>query len=169
GMPPSSTLGARPDRVVVAGKLYCTLDAYTPADTYPYSQSVQTGDLELNYMRNSVKVVIDAYEGTTDFYVVDPKDPLINAYRATFPSLFKPLDSMPQGLRAHLRVPEDLFSVQVFIYATYHVTADADGARVLFAREDVWQVPTAQNSPGSQAVRLDPYYVLFRLPGEDKP
>jgi uncharacterized membrane protein (UPF0182 family) len=76
---------------------------------------------------------------------------------------------MPQGLRAHLRVPEDMFSVQVFIYATYHVTADASGAKVLFAREDVWAIPTAQTSPGSQASRLNPYYVLFRLPGEDKP
>ena len=166
---PFLTFDGDPYLVVVDGKLYWILDAYTTADSYPYSQGVQFGDLELNYMRNSVKVVIDAYEGTTDFYVMDPKDPIINAYRATFPTLFKPIDSMAQGLRDHLRVPEDLFSVQVFIYATYHVTADADGARVLFAREDVWQVPTAQNSPGSQAVRLDPYYVLFRLPGEQNP
>jgi uncharacterized protein len=166
---PFLTFDRDPYLVVVDGKLYWILDAYTTADTYPYSQAVQTGDLGFNYMRNSVKVVIDAYEGTTDFYVVAPRDPLINAYRATFPSLFKSIDTMPQGLRAHLRVPEDLFRVQVFIYATYHVTADANGARVLFAREDVWQVPTAQNSPGSQAVRLDPYYVLFRLPGEANP
>src|SRR5205814_2741742 len=122
---PFLTFDGDPYLVVADGKLYWILDAYTTANTYPYSQGVEMGDLELNYMRNSVKVVINAYEGTTDFYVMDPRDPLINAYRATFPSLFKPLGSMPQGLRAHLRVPEDLFSVQVFIYGTYHVNADA--------------------------------------------
>jgi uncharacterized membrane protein (UPF0182 family) len=166
---PFLTFDGDPYLVVVDGKLYWILDAYTTASTYPYSQGVVFGELDLNYMRNSVKVVIDAYEGTADFYVMDPKDPLINAYRAVFPSLFKSFDSMPQGLRAHLRVPEDLFSVQVFIYATYHVSPDASGAKVLFAREDVWQVPTAQTSPRSQATRLEPYYVLFRLPGEEDP
>ena len=166
---PFLTFDGDPYLVVVDGKLYWILDAYTTASTYPYSQGVSFGDLDLNYMRNSVKVVIDAYEGTVDFYAVDTKDPLINAYRATFPTLFKPFDAIPQGLRAHLRVPEDLFSVQVFIYATYHVTADSAGAKVLFAREDVWAIPTAQTSPGSQATRLEPYYVLFRLPGEENP
>ena len=166
---PFLTFDGDPYLVVVDGKLYWILDAYTTGSTYPYSQGVSFGDLDLNYMRNSVKVVIDAYEGTVDFYVMDTKDPLINAYRATFPTLFKPADAIPQGLRAHLRVPEDLFSVQVFIYATYHVTADEGGAKVLFAREDVWAIPTAQTSPGSQATRLEPYYVLFRLPGEENP
>lgn len=166
---PFLTFDGDPYLVVVDGKLYWILDAYTTAETYPYSQGVQFGDLELNYMRNSVKVVIDAYEGTADFYVMDTKDPLINAYRATFPTLFKSADAIPEGLRAHLRVPEDLFSVQVFIYATYHVSPDSDGAKVLFAREDVWQVPTAQTRPGVAASRLEPYYVLFRLPGEEDP
>jgi uncharacterized membrane protein (UPF0182 family) len=100
---------------------------------------------------------------------MDPRDPIINAYRATFPSLFKPVESMPDALRAHLRVPEDLFNVQVQIYATYHVNADAVGARVLFAREDVWQVPKTQISPGSPESSLEPYYVLFRLPGQQSP
>jgi hypothetical protein len=159
-----------PYLVIVDGRMYWILDAYTTAATYPYSQTELVGDnFEINYIRNSVKVVIDAYEGTTDFYVVDPKDPIIKAYKATFPSLFKPIDAMPAGLRAHLRVPEDLFNLQVEIYATYHVSADASGATVLFAREDVWQVPTAQNAPGTQAVALEPYYVLFRLPGEQNP
>jgi uncharacterized membrane protein (UPF0182 family) len=116
-------------------------------------------------VRNSVKVVIDAYEGTADFYIVDPTDPIIKAYQATFPSLFKPLDAMPAGLRAHIRVPEDLFTTQVQIYATYHVT----DPKVFFAREDVWAIPTAQNSPSSAAAAVQPYYVLFRLPGETTP
>jgi uncharacterized membrane protein (UPF0182 family) len=112
-----------------------------------------------------VKVVIDAYEGTADFYVTDPTDPIIKAYQATFPSLFKPIAAMPAGLRAHIRVPEDLFTTQVNIYATYHVT----DPKVFFAREDVWDIPTAQNSPSSVAAAVQPYYVLFRLPGETTP
>jgi uncharacterized membrane protein (UPF0182 family) len=118
--------------------------------------------VDVNYIRNSVKVIIDAYEGTADFYVVDPTDPIIKAYEGTFPSLFKSMDSMPSGLRAHLRVPEDLFSIQVGIYATYHIT----DPRVFFAREDVWDIPTAQTSPGGPKEPVQPYYVLFRLPGE---
>jgi hypothetical protein len=128
-----------------------------------------TNPVDINYVRNSVKVVIDAYEGTADFYVFDPKDPIIKAYQATFPSLFKSMDSMPAGLRAHVRVPVDLFNTQVEIYATYHVTADAAGANVFFSREDVWDVPTAQNAPGVAATAVEPYYVLFRLPGEQTP
>ena len=156
--------------VIVDGRIYWILDAYTTGDTYPYSQAEDLGpDKSINYIRNSVKVVIDAYEGTVDFYVVDPKDPIIRAYQATFPSLFKPADAMPPGLRAHLRVPEGLFNLQVAIYATYHVTPDAAGAKVLFAREDVWAVPTTQSGPRSQATTMTPYYVLFRLPGEENP
>jgi len=166
---PFLTFDGDPYLVVVDGRLYWILDAYTTASTYPYSQTIGYGDNEINYIRNSVKVVIDAYEGTTDFYVVDQKDPLIKAYQATFPSLFKPIDLMPSGIRAHLRVPEDLFRAQVLIYSTYHVNADPSGAKVLFAREDVWAVPTTQTGPGGQQIALDPYYVLFRLPGEQNP
>src|SRR5881296_1213369 len=166
---PFLTFDGDPYLVVVDGRLYWILDAYTTASTYPYSQTIGYGDNEINYIRNSVKVVIDAYEGTTDFYVVDQKDPLIKAYQATFPSLFKPIDLMPSGIRAHLRVPEDLFRAQVLIYSTYHVNADPSGAKVLFAREDVWAVPTTQTGPGGQQIQLDPYYVLFRLPGEQNP
>ena len=167
---PFLTFDSDPYLVVVDGRLYWILDAYTTASTYPYAQTVSvSSDTDINYIRNSVKVVIDTYQGTTDFYVIDPKDPLIRAYEATFPSLFKSIDKMPQGLRSHLRIPEGLFRVQVGIYATYHVTADAAGARVLFAREDVWAIPTAQTSPNSAATALQPYYVLFRLPGQQNP
>jgi uncharacterized protein len=162
-----------PYLVVVDGRLYWVLDAYTTASTFPYSQTETFGhdqyQEDINYIRNSVKVVVDAYEGTTVFYVVDPKDPLIKAYAATFPSLFRPVEQMPDTLRAHLRVPEDMFKLQVGIYATYHVTPDAAGARVLFAREDVWAVPTTQSGPNSPASAMQPYYVLFRLPGEQNP
>jgi uncharacterized membrane protein (UPF0182 family) len=152
------------------GRIYWVLDAYTTGTTYPYSQTVifqpgTTNASYANYVRNSVKVVVDAYEGTTDFYVADPNDPLIKAYQATFPSLFKPLDLLPQGLKDHLRVPVDLFNVQTEIYATYHIV----DPKVFFAREDVWAIPTAQNSPSGTSKPLEPYYVLFRLPGEKNP
>ena len=99
------------------------------------------------------------------FYVVDPKDPIIRAYADTFPTLFTAIDAMPAGLRNHIRVPVDLFNTQVGIYATYHIT----DPKVFFAREDVWDIPTAQTSPGSAQVPVQPYYVLFRLPGEQNP
>ena len=170
---PFLTFDQDPYVVVVDGRVYWIIDAYTTGDTYPYSQastfqsnqSNSTNGFDVNYVRNSVKVVIDAYEGTADFYIIDPKDPIIKAYQATFPSLFKPIDSMPSGLRDHLRVPVDLFDVQVEIYATYHIT----DPKVFFAREDVWAVPTAQTAPGSAPAPVQPYYVLFRLPGESNP
>jgi uncharacterized membrane protein (UPF0182 family) len=167
---PFLTFDSDPYVVVVDGKVYWILDAYTTGSTYPYSQTVTfqpsgANPVDINYVRNSVKVVIDAYEGTADFYVIDPKDPIIKAYQATFPSLFKPIDAMSAGLRAHLRVPIDLFDTQVQIYATYHIT----DPKVFFAREDVWDLPTAQTSPGSAPTPVQPYYVLFRLPGEQNP
>ena len=167
---PFLTFDNHPYVVVVDGRVYWILDAYTTGTTYPYAQAStfpinSSSEPNINYVRNSVKVVVDAYEGTTDFYVIDPTDPIIKAYAATFPSLFKPIDSMPSGLRDHLRVPVDLFNVQVGIYATYHIS----DPNVFFAREDVWDIPTAQTSPGSLATPVQPYYVLFRLPGETKP
>jgi uncharacterized membrane protein (UPF0182 family) len=167
---PFLTFDQDPYVVIVDGRVYWILDAYTTGTTYPYAQTetlqpTSTNSMRVNYIRNSVKVVIDAYEGTADFYVVDPKDPIIRAYQATFPTLFKPIDAMPEGLRAHLRVPQDLFDVQVSVYATYHIT----DPKVFFAKEDVWDVPTAQSGPGSTALQVQPYYVLFRLPGEQNP
>jgi uncharacterized membrane protein (UPF0182 family) len=165
---PFLTFDQDPYVVVVDGRLYWILDAYTTGTTYPYSQSTSfqgSSLFNINYVRNSVKVVIDAYEGTADLYVVDPKDPIIKAYQATFPTLFKPIDAMSAGLRAHLRVPLDLFNAQVNIYATYHIT----DPKVFFGREDVWDIPTAQTAPGSTAKPVQPYYVLFRLPGEQTP
>ncbi len=167
---PFLTFDQDPYMVVVDGKIYWIVDAYTTGVTYPYSQRTtfqpsSTNAADINYVRNSVKVVIDAYEGTVDFYIVDPKDPIIRAYAATFPTMFKPIDTMPAGLRAHLRVPEDLFNNQVEIYATYHIS----DPKVFFSREDVWDVPTAQSAPGALATPVQPYYVLFRLPGQQNP
>ncbi|HEX3508720.1 MAG TPA: UPF0182 family protein [Candidatus Dormibacteraeota bacterium] len=167
---PFLTFDNHPYVVVVGGRVYWILDAYTTGTTYPYAQASTfpvgaASEPNIDYIRNSVKVVVDAYEGTTDFYVIDPTDPIIKAYAATFPSLFKPIDAMPSGLRDHLRVPIDLFNVQVGIYATYHIS----DPNVFFAREDVWDVPTAQTSPTAAATPVQPYYVLFRLPGETNP
>jgi uncharacterized membrane protein (UPF0182 family) len=151
--------------VVVDGKLYWIIDAYTSASTFPYSQSSSFDGNDINYVRNSVKVVINAYDGSTTFYVVNQDEPLIRAYAAAFPSEFKPIDQMPAGLRAHIRVPVDLFNTQVDIYATYHIS----DPKVFFAREDVWDIPTASTSPGATGTQVQPYYVLFRLPGEANP
>src|SRR5216683_2164259 len=162
---PFLSFDSSPYVVDVDGRIYWIVDAYTTGATYPYSQTVPFGSGRINYIRNSVKVVIDAYEGTAVFYVVDPKDPIISAYEATFPTLFTSMDAMPAALRAHIRVPVDLFNAQVGIYATYHIT----DPKVFFAREDVWDIPTAQASPGALPTPVSPYYVLFRLPGEQNP
>lgn len=164
---PFLTFDSDPYIVVVDGHLYWILDAYTTGSTYPYSEAQPFGSNQnsINYIRNSVKVVIDAYEGTPTFYIADPNDPIIKAYQATFPSLFKPLDAMPSGLRAHIRVPEDMFSVQVQVYSIYHMS----DPHVFFTQEDAWDIPTGQTSPGSAPLPVQPYYVLFRLPGEQNP
>ncbi len=134
--------------VVVGGRLYWIQDAYTGATTYPYSQAFDDIDGQ-NYLRNSVKVVVDAYTGAVRFYVADPTDPIIRAYEAAFPGLYRPLSQMPAALKAHLRVPPTFFSVQAEVYATYHMSDPA----TFYNREDVWSMP------------LQPYYVEMRLPG----
>jgi uncharacterized membrane protein (UPF0182 family) len=147
--------------VVADGKLYWIMDAYTTAETYPYSQ--QDSATQINYIRNSVKVVVDAYEGTASFYIADPNDPIIKAYARGFPTLFKPIDEMPATLRLHIRYPQDLFNVQVAVYTQYHMT----DPQVFYNREDVWDIPEESTGPGSTAT-LAPYYVLMRLPEEQR-
>jgi len=159
---PFLTFDGDPYIVVADGKLYWVIDAYTSADTYPYSQLDSAS--QVNYMRNSVKVVIDAYEGTTDFYIADPNDPIIKAYEKAFPTLFKPLDAMPASIRQHVRYPLDLFNVQASVYRTYHMT----DPQVFYNREDVWATPDESTGPGETAP-LQPYYVLMRLPDQSKP
>jgi uncharacterized membrane protein (UPF0182 family) len=151
--------------VVDGGKMYWLQDAYTTTTKYPYSQPVQG----FNYIRNSVKIVVDAYDGTTTYYVADPSDPLIQTYEKIFPALFRPLSEMPEGLRAHVRYPEDMFLAQIDQYRTYHMT----DAQVFYNREDVWAVPQerfAQGGAGQARSQqaIEAYYVLMRLPGETR-
>jgi uncharacterized membrane protein (UPF0182 family) len=159
-----------PYLVTQGGKLYWVMDAYTSTDRFPYSDRVDlasisaTGNLRgtSNYIRNSVKVVIDAYEGTMRFYLVDPNDALAATYQKIFPSLFTPGDQMPAGLRAHLRYPEDLFKVQAAQYRDYHIL---DPQR-LYEREDVWDIPKDPTSEADAA--MNPYYVVMKLPDTDE-
>jgi uncharacterized membrane protein (UPF0182 family) len=155
-----------PDPYIVIGddgRLYWMIDAYTTSDSYPYSSNYQLGDNTINYMRNSVKVVIDAYNGTTTFYVFDPADPIINAYRNLFPALFKDASAMPADLRAHVRYPELLLEMQAQVYALYHMT----DPEVFYNREDLWNVASEVTGNGGQQTQiLQPNYVLMRLPGE---
>ena len=148
------------------GHLYWIVDGYTTASTYPYSeQEDQTfGSLQqgTNYVRNSVKAVVNAYDGSVQLYVATPHDPIIQAYEKTFPALFKPLTDMPASLLTHVRVPSDMFTMQADIYRTYHVT----DPNVFYQREDVWDFATEQPSPDQAPQPLSPYYVMMRLPDE---
>ncbi len=146
-----------PYMVIHDGRLFWIVDCYTISDHYPYSQRNADG---INYIRNSVKVVIDAYTGATDFYVSDPEDPVIRTWQAIFPALFKPLTALPADLRAHIRYPEDLFIIQADIYGTYHMT----DPQVFYNREDQWGFP--RENYGGETTTMQPYYVIMRLPGE---
>jgi uncharacterized membrane protein (UPF0182 family) len=148
------------------GRLSWVMDAFTTSDSYPYSTHYDLDGNSINYMRNSVKVVIDAYNGTTTFYVFDNNDPVLAAYRRIFPSLFKDASLMPADLRKHVRYPEKLFKLQAQVYGLYHMTDPA----VFFNREDLWTVATetnGQSSDGQQTTApMQPNFVLMKLPGE---
>ena len=149
---------ADPYMVIDAGgRLRWILDGYTATTRYPYSEPLQNG---VNYMRNSVKVVIDAYDGTVTAYLADPTDPLVRTFAKIFAGIFQPLDSMPADLRAHLRYPEDLFHVQSELYGAYHM-AEPD---IFYHREDQWQKPVLSMAPE----RPDPFlrHMVMRLPEE---
>ena len=156
---PFLTFDKDPYMVVAGGKLYWIADAYTTSDRYPYSQP----DGGLNYMRNSVKVVIDAYNGSMTFYVADPTDPIIRTYEKIFPGMFTPLTSMPQALLAHIRYPQDLFGVQAQMFTTYHVTQPD----VLYSKNNQWAIPTGTSLSGASG-QMQPYYVIMRLPGQSR-
>ncbi len=147
-----------PYMVVSGGRLYWMYDAYTTSDRYPYSTPATGG---INYIRNAVKVVIDAYHGTTTFYLADPRDPIAATYARIFPGFLKPLAEMPEGLRRHVRYPEDIFAIQSVMYSTYHMTSPA----ALYNREDQWEVPTLNEINGA-AQAMQPYYTIMKLPGE---
>ncbi|MCB9658495.1 MAG: UPF0182 family protein [Polyangiales bacterium] len=141
------------------GSLVWILDAYTQSDRYPYAQPLADGT---NYMRNAVKVVIDAYDGTVDYYVNDPSDPVLSTYRHMFPELFRDLSDMPDDLQRHLRYPEDLFGVQTRMFTTYHMSEP----ELVYNREDQWEIPQLTRADASQA--MAPYYTVMRLPGEQQ-
>src|SRR5271165_207816 len=157
-----------PDPYIVLGddgRLSWIMDAFTISDSYPYSTHYRLGNDLINYMRNSVKVVIDAYDGTTTFYVFDTDDPIIAAYRRIFPSLFKDASMMPAGLRKHVRYPELLLKLQAEVYGLYHMT----DAEAFYNREDLWTVATevGMGEGGAQATHvMEPNFVLMKLPGE---
>jgi len=151
-----------PYPVLSEGNLYWIQDAYTTSDQYPYASPHQAGfGQTLNYIRNSVKVVANMYDGSVQFYVMDPKDPVLAAYQAAFPGIFKSLDQLTPDLKAHLRYPEDLFAVQSDEYKTFHMT----DPQVFYNREDLWVAPT-ETYAGAQGP-MDPYYILMKLPGSD--
>lgn len=141
------------------GRMKWILDAYTSGRRYPYAQALGDGT---NYLRNSVKVIIDAYDGDVQAYIADPDDPIIQTYAKIFPDIFRPLDDMTADLRAHLRYPDDLFRAQTALFTTYHMT----DPEVFYHREDQWQIPTDSRGEGSR----DPYlrHIVMKLPGESK-
>ncbi len=147
------------------GRLSWVMDAFTSSDEYPYSTHYQLGDDSINYLRNSVKAVIDAYDGSVTFYVFDSQDPIISAYRSIFPSLFKDASAMPAGLRKHMRYPERLLKLQGNVYGLYHMTDPG----VFYNRDDLWTVATevGMAEGGEQTTRvMQPNFVLMKLPDE---
>jgi uncharacterized membrane protein (UPF0182 family) len=148
------------------GRLYWMLDAYTTTDTYPYARHHDLEGNAVNYMRNSVKVTIDAYDGSVVFYVFDNDDPILRAYRNLFPVLFRDSTQMPEDLRAHVRYPETMLKTQADVYSLYHT----DDAKVFFQREDMWSVaresaPKDKDKNDNEPTPLEPYYALLQLPG----
>jgi uncharacterized protein len=155
---PFLRLDRDPYLVVSGGRFYWIQDAYTVASSYPYSEPVPGG--RFNYIRNSVKVVVDAYDGTVVLYAVDGAEPVLAAYARIFPGLFRPIAEMPEELRRHVRYPEDLFLIQAEMYRTYHMTSPD----VFYNKEDLWSFP--QETVGGSRASVEPYYVIMRLPGD---
>jgi uncharacterized protein len=165
-----------PYSAVVDGRLVWIWDAYTTTDQYPYSDFVDLAEVaspssqpqapslggDVNYLRNSVKVVVDAYDGSMRYYVADPSDPIIQAWSLAFPTMFTSIDEASPDLLAHFRYPENLFQIQAFQYTNYHVT----DPNVFYGKQDFWALPIDPTVEGSEEARMRPYYVLMRLPGE---
>ena len=149
------------DPYLVLGErgLHWVVDAYTVSSWFPYAEPY---DKQFNFIRNSVKVTIDAYNGDVRFYVIDAQDPVLRVYRKAFATLFQPVERMPEDLRSHLRYPIDLFRAQLEMYGTYHMTVP----QVFYNAEDLWVVP--REKYGGEPIRMEPYYVLMKLPHEDR-
>jgi uncharacterized membrane protein (UPF0182 family) len=145
---------------IVDGRLVWLLDAYTVTDRYPYSEPISTHFGRINYIRNSVKIAMDAYDGTVAFYLIDPDDPLAATYAAIFPDLFQPGDAMDPALVEHWRYPEGMFRIQAAKFQNFHMT----DPQVFYNQEDLWS--WAEEVVTGERVRIEPYYVIMRLPGE---
>jgi hypothetical protein len=159
-----------PDPYIVIradGRLAWIMDGFTSSDRYPYARAYTLQGAQVNYVRNSVKAVVDAYDGSTTFYVFDASDPIIQAYRGIFPVLFKDASAMPADLRAHVRYPELLLTLQAEVYGLYHMTDPA----VFYNREDLWTVASDVSAGGQRekaAAPMEPNFVLMKLPGESR-
>ena len=160
---PFLLLDQDPYAVVSDGKLYWIQDAYTVSDRYPYSQPQASGTAQgSNYIRNSVKIVVDMYNGGVSFYIMDPKDPVLDVYRHAFPGVFKDLNELSAGLKLHLRYPQDLFAIQAAEYSTFHMT----DPQVFYNREDLWVAPEEKYDGAVNP--MEPYYILMKLPGSSQ-
>ena len=159
---PHLSYEADPYMVAIDGKLYWMMDAYTTSSYYPYSEPIDGNTGSTNYIRNSVKVVVDAYNGDTNFYVVDEKDPIATTFQKIYPTLFKSFDEMPEGLKSHIRYPNYLFEIQASVYAKYHM----EDVNVFYQREDMWDI--ASEIYGMEKKQMTPNYYIAKLPGEQK-
>ncbi|QUH25381.1 UPF0182 family protein [Serpentinicella alkaliphila] len=146
--------------VIHEGRLFWIMDAYTIEGRYPYSKPYLSQNK--NYIRNSVKVVVDAYNGDVDYYISDYRDPVVLTYKGVFPNLFKDLDQMPEGLRKHIRYPQDLFDIQAKVYELYHM----NNPTVFYTEEDLWNIPQEKYYGAQQNVESQ--YMIFKLPGKER-
>ena len=151
-----------PYLTIVDGKLYWIMDAYTTSSRYPYSEPYTDEVNSVNYIRNSVKVVVDAYSGETNFYIVDGTDPIAQTYQKIFPKLFKSSSEIPEGIRTHLRYPNALFKIQASVYSKYHM----DDVKVFYQKEDLWDI--ANQIYGTEQTQMDPSYYIFNLPDTEE-
>ncbi len=152
----------QPYMVTVGGKLYWIADAYTTSSNYPYSEPYSVNDVPVNYIRNSVKVVVDAYNGDTNFYIADKTDPIIQTYAKIYPTLFKSIDDMDSQLREHVRYPQTMMTVQSKVYGKYHM----NDVNVFYQNEDAWDI--ANETYGTETQKMIPNYYIYKLPGEQK-
>ncbi|MFA4819263.1 MAG: UPF0182 family protein [Patescibacteria group bacterium] len=170
---PFLTFDKDPYIVIADGKVYWIADAYTTSDRYPYSESMRLNNKNVNYVRNSVKVVVDAYSGSVVFYQADTEDPIIKTYANIFPSVFRPLSEIPKSLVPHLRYPEDIFTLQTAVYSVYHM----DDPQIFYNKEDQWEIPVIASEgegalAGPSAGRagkippMQPRHIIMKLPGE---
>jgi uncharacterized membrane protein (UPF0182 family) len=154
---PFFKLDSDPYMVISNGELFWMIDAYTVSGNFPYSEKFK----KINYIRNSVKIVVNAYDGTVTYYVIDMLDPLIQTYYKVFPKQFKSFENMPADLKKHIRYPVDLFKIQSLIYGTYHMS----DIKVFYNKEDAWQIPSEIYGVG-QKIKVEPYYIIMKLPEE---